>query len=253
MSVFDGHRDYFVENGHVIVRSFLNSQATAELDSNLSRYVSEIVPHLPPTDAFYEVQGRPNTLKQMQFMEKNDSFFAEFMSRSEYQQLAANLLGMAVIPQGVEFFNKPARIGKPTPPHQDGYYFCLSPSEALTLWFPLDKVDEENGCILYVSGSHKLGIRPHHVSSILGFSQTVADWSAQDEAREFKATARPGDVLAHHCNTIHRAEPNDSSRSRRAIAIVYYAANAVHDPEAKARYTESAKRQRLALQAQIPE
>jgi phytanoyl-CoA hydroxylase len=253
MSEFDGHRNYFAENGYVIVRSFLGPQGIAELDSNLSRYVSEVVPRLPPTDVFYEIQGRPDTLKQMQFMEKNDPFFAEFMGRPTFQQLAANLLGMAVVPQGVEFFNKPARIGKATPPHQDGYYFCLSPSEALTLWFPLDRVDEENGCIRYVSGSHKLGIRPHHVSSTLGFSQTVADWSAQDETREFKATAIPGDVLAHHCDTIHRAEPNHSSRNRRAIAIVYYAAHAINDSEAKARYTESANRLRVALQAQIPE
>jgi phytanoyl-CoA hydroxylase len=246
----DGLVTSFAINGHVIVRSFLNSREIIELDLNVSRYVNQIVPYLPPTDVFYEVQGTPDTLKQMQFMEKNDPFFEEFMNRSEYTALAAALLGMAVVPKGVEFFNKPARMGKPTPPHQDGYYFCLSPSEALILWFPLDEVNEDNGCIRYVSGSHKLGIRPHKISSILGFSQTIADWTPQDEIMESRAIAKPGDVLAHHCNTIHRAEPNYSPRGRRAVAIVYYAAKAVHDPEAKARYTESARCQRVGLQSE---
>jgi phytanoyl-CoA hydroxylase len=149
----------------------------------------------------------------------------------------------------VEYFNKPAGIGKQTPPHQDGYYFTLIPSEALTLWLALDEVNEENGCVRYVPGSHKKGMRPHNVSNVLGFSQGIADWSPQDQAHEVKAMARPGDLLAHHCNTIHRADANCSERARRAVAIVYYAAQAIPDLEAKARYMESSTKQRAVLQA----
>jgi phytanoyl-CoA hydroxylase len=34
----------------------------------------------------------------------------------------------------------------------------LDPCEALTMWLVLEKVDEENGCVRYVRGSHKHGI-----------------------------------------------------------------------------------------------
>jgi len=246
---FESYKSDFARDGFVIVRDFLSLQEVAELERNLSRYIGEIVPGLPPTDAFYETKGSPETLKQMQFMHNNDAFFDEFLRRNTYLELAEALLGMPAIAQGVEYFNKPAGIGKQTPPHQDGYYFTLVPSEALTLWFALDEVDEENGCVRYVPGSHKKGMRLHNLSNVLGFSQGIADWSPQDQAHEVKTVVRPGDLLAHHCDTIHRADANFSQRSRRAVAIVYYAAQAIPDLQAKARYMESSMKQREILQA----
>ena len=249
MERFESYQNDFARDGYVVVRNFLSPQEVTDLEQNLCRYIDQIVPGLPPSDAFYETKGSPETLKQMQFMDKNDAFFAEFQRRKRYQELAEAMLGMPAVPHGLEYFNKPAGIGKPTPPHQDGYYFTLVPSEALTLWFALDEVNEDNGCLRYVPGSHKKGLRPHNVSNVLGFSQGVADWSSQDQASEIKATAHPGDLLVHHCDTIHRADANLSSRSRRAVAIVYYATHSVPDLEAKARYLESSKKQRAILQA----
>jgi phytanoyl-CoA hydroxylase len=249
MDRFESYKNDFARDGYVIARNFLSPQEVAELEQNLCRYIDQVVPGLPPTDAFYETKGSPETLKQMQFMHNNDAFFAELLRRNTYLELAEALLGMPAIAQGVEYFNKPAGIGKQTPPHQDGYYFTLVPSEALTLWFALDEVSEENGCVRYVPGSHKKGMRPHNVSNVLGFSQGIADWNAQDQALEVKGLAHPGDLLAHHCDTIHRADANLSHSSRRAVAIVYYAAQAVPDLEAKARYMESSKKQRAILQA----
>jgi len=249
MDRFESYKKDFARDGYVIVRNFLSLQEVAELEENLCRYMDQVIPGLPPTDAFYETKGSSETLKQKQFMHNNDAFFAEFQRRNTYLELAETLLGMPAVAQGVEYFNKPARIGKQTPPHQDGCYFTLVPSEALTLWFALDEVSEENGCVRYVPGSHKKGMRPHNVPNVLGFSQGIADWNARDQALEVRGLAHHGDLLAHHCDTIHRADANLSHRSRRAVAIIYYATRAVPDPEAKARYMESSKKQRAILQA----
>jgi len=113
---FDSHRRNFSRDGYVILRSLLSQREVGELEQNLCRYIDQIVPGLPPSDAFYETKGSPETLKQLQFMEKNDAFFAGFLRRSDFQELAEALLGMPAVPQGVEYFNKPAGIGKQTPP-----------------------------------------------------------------------------------------------------------------------------------------
>ena len=47
------------------------------------------------------------------------------------------------------------------------------PNHALTLWLALDRVDEENGCVRDLPGSHAQGMRPHRSSGILGFSQGI--------------------------------------------------------------------------------
>jgi hypothetical protein len=57
---------------------------------------------------------------------------------------------------------------------QDGFYFHIKPNKAVTMWMALDAADEENGCLVYTTGSHKTGIRPHQASGVLGFSQKCA-------------------------------------------------------------------------------
>jgi phytanoyl-CoA hydroxylase len=100
-------------------------------------------------------------------------------------------------------------------------------------------VDEGNGCVRYVRGSHAAGLRPHGPSGVLGFSRALTDWgsSRRDAEDEVAMPAAPGDALAHHALTVHRADANASpTRSRRALGFIYYAADAVEDVEAKAAY-----------------
>lgn len=240
------HRD-FARDGHVCVRGFLTGRDLEQLQSNVERYVREIVPGLPPSEAFFEEAGRLETLKQLQNMQTHDGFFADLCHQSDVVALAEALLGEPVASQGAEYFCKPPGIGKATPPHQDGYYFCLEPNHAATLWIALDRVDEENGCLRYVTGSHRRGIRPHGASAVLGFSQGVSDFGPADQAREHCYTLEPGDAIAHHSVTIHRADANRSVRPRRALGLVYYAASARRDERAFARYLAAVKRQHRDL------
>ncbi len=146
--------DAFARDGHICLPQFLAGDALEELQDNLDRYIRDVVPGLPATHAFYENREDPATLKQMQYMQDEDSFFAELIRRDCFVDVAKSFLGENVITQGAEYFNKPAGLGKATPPHQDGYYFCLVPNKAVTFWIALDVVDEENGCLRYVTGSH---------------------------------------------------------------------------------------------------
>lgn len=231
--------DAFARDGHICLPQFLAGDALEELQDNLDRYIRDVVPGLPATHAFYENREDPATLKQMQYMQDEDSFFAELIRRDCFVEVAKSFLGENVITQGAEYFNKPAGLGKATPPHQDGYYFCLVPNKAVTFWIALDVVDEENGCLGYVTGSHNSGVRPHGASQILGFSQGVQDWGPADEARETKCILQPGDVLVHHSLTIHRADANTSDRSRRAMGLVYFAESAQVDPTLQQNYKDS--------------
>ena len=51
--------------------------------------------------------------------------------------------------------------------------------------------------------------------------------------------AQPGDILVHHCMTIHRADPNRSNRTRRAIGIVYNSARAKENKKAIEEYQKA--------------
>src|SRR5690606_9983238 len=98
----------------------------------------------------------------------------------------------------------------------------------LTMWLALDHVDQENGCVSYVKGSHLRGLREHASSGVLGFSQQMTDFGRpEDLENEVAMPARPGDLLVHHALTIHRADGNRSTdRKRRSMGFIYYAASA---------------------------
>lgn len=51
-----------------------------------------------------------------------------------------------------------------------------------------------------------------------------------DRADEVPACMEPGDLVIHHCLTIHRADPNPSNRHRRALGLAYNSKRARKDP-----------------------
>ena len=230
-------------DGVIVIRGFLPPDELKLLKDNLNRYVRDVVPQLPDTDAFYEDKARPETLKQLNRIQQ-DPFFADYLKHELWNQTAVALLGEAAIVHGAEWFNKPPNTYHVTPPHQDNFYFCLTPPKVLTMWLALDPVDEENGCLRYVKGSHLLGIRPHRRTKTLGFSQGISDYGDADIANETPVIAQPGDVLIHHGNTIHRADANRSNvRHRRSFAMVFQGVSCVRDEAAFNRYLESSKAQ----------
>ncbi|HWR13447.1 MAG TPA: phytanoyl-CoA dioxygenase family protein [Terriglobales bacterium] len=226
-------------DGYVVVRNFLNGEKLGKLRNELDRYITTIVPALPRTDVFYENRMTESTLKQMAKIKEHDSWFSELISCEPWIGLAKTLLDDEVVPRELEWFNKPPRIGKPTPPHQDGFYFMLEPNEAVTMWLALDPADESNGCVRYIPGSHKLNIRPHQKTQVLGFSQGISDYGPADFEKEVPMIVEPGDLLVHHALTIHRADGNESERDRRSLGMIYFAKRARQDSSTLSAYQEN--------------
>ena len=238
MENFTEMKKEFDRDGYFLMRDFMGGDEAAEISRQIDRFIAEVLPTRSETLAFYEVKDQPETIMRLQNMEGHDEFFKQLLNSDRFVSLASKLLGDNVVAKNVQWFNKPARVGSPTPTHQDGFYFMLRPNEAVTLWLALDLVDEGNGCVRYVSGSNREGMRPHQRSNVIGFSQGITDYGDPDRERETPILAAPGDLFAHHCMTIHRADANTSERPRAALGFVYNAARAAYDSEAAATYLE---------------
>lgn len=223
------------------------------MKSRIEHYIREIAPHLPEDKVFYENPDDATSIKQMFDMSHFDPYFEQLLWNSKVSEMAGVLLGEKVDRGFVEYFNKPPRRasatdgkGRPTPPHQDCYYFMLKPPQAITFWIPMEDVDEESGCLRYVRGSHVKGMRPHGRTQTLGFSQGIVDYGTRDDLiNELAIPAKIGDALAHHGMTIHRADENKSfTRSRKVLGLVYFGVSAQEDAEAKRQYQEKLKQER---------
>ena len=212
----------------------LFSKADMEvINKEFNRYIKDCVPKMKDQEVYYVDKTNKDTLMQMQKLEEYDKFFYDLFYNSKIKDLAANALGEDVVPRAMEYFNKPPGKSNPTPPHQDGYYFNLDNDKAVTGWMALEDVDDENGCIHYVKGSHKQEYRPHGKSEILGFSQGVTDFGTEEDKKNtVKFEGKAGMFLMHDAKIIHFATPNKSSvRSRRAFGFVYHGISAKQDIE----------------------
>lgn len=237
-------------DGYFSILSFLSPQEVGELLVELDRYAREIAPTLSSKEVYYDVKGKPETLQRLNRMNKFDAYFDQMLRSDEFMGMAERMLGVPVVPEHISYFTKPAQVGILTPPHQDAYYWLLKPPVGVTYWLALDPVDEQNGCIRYVKGSHLGPMRSHGDSEVLGFSQTVTDYGDKDRQQEVAFCAEPGDMLVHHGMTIHRADANTSDRNRRAIGLVYFDAAATRD-NARAEAGTKVLHEKLARQGKI--
>jgi 2-oxoglutarate-dependent dioxygenase len=232
-------RPEFERDGYIAIQPLFDAAKMAEINRELDRFIADCVPHMPDTHVFYENKTDRTTIKQMQNMADHDGYFRDLFETDIIREIAAAALNEVVRPVNLEFFNKPPGIGQATPPHQDGYYFHLDAPKAVTGWLALEDVDDENGCIHYVRGSHRAaGYRDHGRTGVLGFSQGITDFgTAADRAGEVAFAGPAGTFLMHDCRTVHWAGANRSAtRSRRALGFVYFASSARVDAGARAAY-----------------
>ena len=241
----DNLLEHYERDGFVAMPGFRRGTDLSNLLEQVDRFITEVVPSMPAKHVFYEDREDLTTLKQLQHMADYDPWFEEQFTSGPFREIAEHLLRGPVVPKNMQYFNKPPGIGKPTPPHQDGYYFMLEPCEALTMWLALEEVDAENGCVRYVRGSHKLGMREHSRTTTLGFSQGIGDFPRPaDLEAELPIPARAGDLLAHDALTIHRADGNGSTtRTRRALGFIYYSERARENKAAHEAYQRNLARE----------
>jgi phytanoyl-CoA hydroxylase len=236
-------KEIYDRDGFVVVPGFLSPQELAELNRQLERFLREVAPTLPDTQVFYEdQQDGTKAVRQINRM-SCDSYFDTYRNHPKWIALASLLVGEPVIARPPFFFNKPSLTDFPTPPHQDNCAFSLNPPNGTEILLATsERFDEESGCLRYLPGSHRRGMRPHRYSGIRGFAAELDDFGPDDEVMEVAAYLNPGDVVCHHPMTVHRAMPNKScTRSRAGFSIWFQGESARVDGHILDSYIQNAE------------
>lgn len=234
----------FLNDGFVVLPALLSSTKVAEINKRLEGTIKH-ADRIDRSHLIYEKVNGRDLPRQIQDLQSYDPFFAAILE-TDFKKLAEILLEDQVMGKTVEYFNKFPGRSKATPPHQDGFYFMLQPSRALTVWIALEDIDEENGCLRYGKKSHLEGMRAHEPTNATGFSQGIIDYGTTDLQREVVIPARAGDVLIHHSLTVHRADANESrDRTRKALGLIYFGRSAKEDTIAKSKYLEQLAKSQL--------
>ena len=181
-------------------------------------------------DVDRDADGQAMPRKVMHPFEKEDAF-ARFALSPSLRELLEVVVGKPVALVSDQIFLKPPHVGSAKPYHQDNAYFrCHPGDEVITAWIALDDVDEENGCLRYIDGSHRMPILEHHAMAGERYNLQPAA-SDIDMSRESLAPVPRGGVVLHHGHTLHTSHANRSDRWRRAYATHWVSADVVCDVE----------------------
>jgi len=223
-------------DGFVIIRQLFSAGEVAEYENELQRCIQEVAPGAQSGDVYFD-DSTPKCVKAMHRLDHHSELFNDLISEPRIQNiLQAIWLGDQVIPGKVSLFDKPSSSSGDTPPHQDNTFQYWNPPLALTVTLAIDETTSENSPLIFLKGSHHLGLLPHCFSEIMGFSRTLVDPIDEVQYPSVELCMQPGDVALHHILSVHRANINHSGRSRRQIAVGYRSSRAVCDEAAYAQY-----------------
>ncbi len=68
-------RQQFDRDGFAVVRDFVGRDEIDQINEEVDRYATEVVPTLPAGSAFYEIKDDPKTLKQLPRINEHDDYF----------------------------------------------------------------------------------------------------------------------------------------------------------------------------------
>jgi phytanoyl-CoA hydroxylase len=102
------------------------------------------------------------------------------------------------------------------PWHQDNGYSVIDPATNVTIWIALDDVDEQNGCVWVVPGSHQRGLLPHRAKNADSWHLSVTV-----EGDGVPARMKAGEAVVFSGLTLHRSKLNHTDRPRRAFFLEY--------------------------------
>jgi phytanoyl-CoA hydroxylase len=221
------HED-FERDGFVRVRGLIDPHTVETLRAEIQRVTQTINgdPGLSYESADETIRTGHAPIRKIRNVSRFSSTLLAFCMQSKVAELARHILAGDIAFYGDQVLFKPARYGSAKPLHQDAAYFRVQPPESIvTCWCALDPADESNGCMHYVPGSHRSGIRSHATRT--GTPHLVADAC---NLRLLPVRANAGDCIIHNSLTLHMTPPNTSDCARWALLVHYVKLEAVLPP-----------------------
>lgn len=212
------------DNGYLILKNYLKSETVDQINDEITKLMSE------------------GTLKfryggKLMFAIHHSDIIREIASNKDFVDFLSVLLdGQAKLFQSINFIN-----GSQQKTHSDSIHMTTYPLGGLLgVWIALEDIDENNGALHYIPGSHKL---PYFLNSDYdnegsAFKIGKQSYKAYEEFLENKVKelglkkeifrAKKGDLLVWHANILHGGEPHlDKERTRKSLVYHFFDENSV--------------------------
>lgn len=170
------------------------------------------------------------TAKDIREWHETSTYLYEIVMNPKIHDLVEGIIGPNFYCWASSFFIKEPFTKSTVGWHQDAYYWPMEPHNTVTVWLAFDNVDEENGAMKLIPGSHKAGLIKHQrrdkTDSILTLELESGTFN---EDAAVQLTLKAGEVSLHNDRAVHGSPANPSPRRRAGLTIRYSGTNVKND------------------------
>lgn len=230
-------RDAFWRDGYLMVEDAVTESQLGALKADIAGWVEESRAHAapfgPPT-----IDGRPRfdmgaehspdkpALRRINNPSDISGAYREVMLDARTVDMVADLIGPDVKFHHCKINLKLSGARTEVAYHQDFSYTPHTNDDIVTALLFLDDVDENNGCLTVVPGSHK-GPTLSLFNGDRFTGAVAADEEKKALAQSVPCVGKAGSVCLMHTRLLHGSAANGADASRGLYICVYTAADAV--------------------------
>ena len=216
------------DDGYVVVEDVLSPSELDEIRREVGRIIATAHGLTKDTAIFdLEDSHRPERPRVRRVKEPHavSPVFARLLRHPKLLAIYTALLGPDVRLKTTKLNMKSGEYGAPVEWHQDWAFYPHTNDDLLALGLMLDDVDEENGPLLVMPGSHRGPTYDHHANGVFCGAMSL-ERAGIDAATAVKLTGRAGSASVHHVRLVHGSDLNRTSRQRRLLFYEVAAADA---------------------------
>jgi ectoine hydroxylase-related dioxygenase (phytanoyl-CoA dioxygenase family) len=216
---------FFKQNGYLALDKVTTNEDVAEIREVLEGLFEKKAGH--DQGAYFNFAGNEKNKDAPvlpQIMAPNN--FAGRLRKSQFRHNATIIAQQILGPEARFHIDhtlmKPPAGGVPTPWHQDEAF--KDPKfdyEEISIWMPLQPVDDVNGCMKFVPGTHKQGVLPHRTPGNDPGVHALECYEGWQESTVVACPIPAGGCTIHTGRTLHGAGPNRSDAPRYAYVLIF--------------------------------
>ena len=220
---------FYHENGYIYVEDVISPEELARMRQitldliDRSRTVSESNDLYDLDEGHSPDEPRLTRLKQPH---RHDPFYWEVLCNSGITKVLNQLLGPDTAVQNIKLNTKAPGGGAAVEWHQDWAFYPHTNDDMLACGLLLEDVDEVNGPLQVIPGSHRGPILAHTNAEGVFCGAVDPDDPDFHLDKAVTLTGKAGSMTVHHARTLHGSAPNVSDRSRMILFYECRAADA---------------------------